>query len=155
MLNWNDRESIKEFIKQNNIKDIIQLNNVIDAVYNISEDGIRRAIAEITSGKGFDLVAECAGVEGAFDTCVELVRVGGTVYAYGWHVHPETISPYNWHTKHFKLLSNAWVAHNPFDTERFKHMSEIAIKWLERGLWRVNPLIKGITSIAIIVQVLL
>jgi hypothetical protein len=29
MLDWNDRESIKEFIKQNNIKDIIQLNNVI------------------------------------------------------------------------------------------------------------------------------
>jgi len=29
MLDWNDRESIKEFIKQSNIKDIIQLNNVI------------------------------------------------------------------------------------------------------------------------------
>lgn len=29
MLDWNDRESIKEFIKQNNIKDIIQLNNFI------------------------------------------------------------------------------------------------------------------------------
>jgi len=118
-----------------------------DAVYNIAEDGIRRAIAEVTSGRGFDLVAECAGVEGAFDTCVELVRVGGTVYAYGWHVHTETISPYNWHTKHFKLLSNAWVAQNPFDTERFKRMAETAIKWLERGLWRVDPLIKDIISI--------
>ena len=29
MLNWNDRESISEFIKQNNIKDIVQLNGVI------------------------------------------------------------------------------------------------------------------------------
>jgi putative transposase len=29
MLNWNDRESIREYIKQNNIKDIIQLNGVI------------------------------------------------------------------------------------------------------------------------------
>ncbi len=29
MLDWNDREAIKEFIKQNNIKDIIQLNNFI------------------------------------------------------------------------------------------------------------------------------
>lgn len=29
MLDWNDRETIKEFIKQNNIKDIIQLNNFI------------------------------------------------------------------------------------------------------------------------------
>ena len=26
MLNWNDRESVREYIKQNNIKDIIQLN---------------------------------------------------------------------------------------------------------------------------------
>ena len=118
-----------------------------DAVYNIAEDGVRRAVSEITSGKGFDLIAECAGVEGAFDTCVELVRVGGTVYAYGWHVHPETISPYIWHTKHFKLLSNAWAAQYPFDTERFKHMAETSIKWLERGLWRVDPLIKGITAI--------
>jgi len=29
MLDWNDRESIREFIKDNDIKDIIQLNNVI------------------------------------------------------------------------------------------------------------------------------
>jgi L-iditol 2-dehydrogenase len=118
-----------------------------DAVYNIAEDGVNRALTEITSGKGFDVVAECAGVEGAFDTCVELVRVGGTVYAYGWHVQPETINPYVWHTKHFRLLSNAWVAQSPFDTERFKRMAETSIRWLERGLWRVDPLIKSITAI--------
>ena len=29
MLDWNDRESIREYIKQNNIKDIIQLNTSI------------------------------------------------------------------------------------------------------------------------------
>jgi hypothetical protein len=29
MLDWNDRVTIKEFIKENDIKDIIQLNNVI------------------------------------------------------------------------------------------------------------------------------
>jgi transposase-like protein len=29
MLDWNDRESIREYIKQNNIKDIIQLNDAI------------------------------------------------------------------------------------------------------------------------------
>ena len=29
MLDWNDRESVREYIKQNNIKDIIQLNNAI------------------------------------------------------------------------------------------------------------------------------
>jgi len=117
-----------------------------DAVYNVMEDGVRRAVAEITVGKGFDVVAECAGVEGAFDTCVDLVRTGGTVYAYGWHVSPETINPYTWHTKHFRLLSNAWVASSPFDTERFKRMAEVAIRWLERGLWRVAPLVKGITA---------
>jgi len=43
-------------------------------------------------------------------------------------------------------LSNAWVAHFPFDRERFKRMAETAIRWLERGLWRVDPLIKGITA---------
>jgi putative transposase len=29
MLDWNDRESVREYIKQNNIKDIIQLNSAI------------------------------------------------------------------------------------------------------------------------------
>jgi transposase-like protein len=29
MLDWNDRESIREYIKQNNIKDMIQVDNVI------------------------------------------------------------------------------------------------------------------------------
>jgi hypothetical protein len=29
MLDWNDRESIREYIKQNNIRDIIQLNDAI------------------------------------------------------------------------------------------------------------------------------
>lgn len=29
MFNWNDRESIREYLKQNNIKDIVQLNGVI------------------------------------------------------------------------------------------------------------------------------
>ena len=29
MLDWNDRESVREYIKQNNIKDIIQLNTSI------------------------------------------------------------------------------------------------------------------------------
>jgi len=117
-----------------------------DAVYNVMEDGVRRAVAEATGGQGFDMVAECAGVEGAFDTSVELVRVGGTVYAYGWHVRPETINPYIWHTKHFRLLSNAWVANSPFDRERFKRMAETSIHWLERGFWRVDPLIKDITA---------
>ena len=74
------------------------------------------------------------------------MRVAGTVYAYGWHVQPETIHPYNWHTKHFRLLSNAWVSPSPFDVERFKRMAETALAWLERGLWRVAPLINGVTS---------
>ena len=116
------------------------------AVYNVQDDGVSRAVAEITDGNGFDVVAECAGVEGALGTCVDLVRPGGTVYAYGWHVQPETIRPYNWHTKYFRLLSNAWTAPFPFDVERFKRMAETAIRWLERGLWRVDPLIKGITA---------
>lgn len=73
-------------------------------------------------------------------------QASGTVYAYGWHVQPETIHPYAWHNKHFRLLSNAWVAAFPFDTERFKRMAQVALRWLERGLWRVDPLIKGVTA---------
>jgi hypothetical protein len=38
------------------------------------------------------------------------------------------------------------VAPFPFDQERFKRMAETAIQWLERGLWRIEPLIKGITA---------
>ena len=104
-----------------------------------------RALTEVSGGQGFDLVAECAGVPGVFDTCVDLVRVGGTVYAFGWHTQPETIHPYTWHTKHFRLLSNAWTAALPFDVERFKRMCEVALLWLSKGLWRVAPLVGEIT----------
>lgn len=117
-----------------------------DAAYNVTEDGVARAVKEVTGGQGFDVVAECAGVQGAFDTCVDLVRAGGTVYSFGWHVAPETIRPYQWHAKHFRLLSNAWTAPFPFDVERFKRMCETSLRWLEQGLWRVDPLIKGITA---------
>jgi len=116
-----------------------------DAAYNVDEDGTTRALRDVTGGQGFDLVAECAGTQGVFDTCVDLVRVGGTVYAYGWHTEPETIHPYTWHTKHFRLLSNAWTPPFPFDVERFKRMCEVALRWLRDGLWRVDPLIEEVT----------
>ncbi|MBI3921983.1 MAG: zinc-binding dehydrogenase, partial [Armatimonadetes bacterium] len=74
----------------------IALDLGADASYNVAEDGVRRAVTDFTKGQGFDLVAECAGVLGALETCVVLVRVGGSVYAYGWHTQPETFHPYHW-----------------------------------------------------------
>ncbi len=35
MFNWNDRESIREYIKQNNIKDIVQLNDIIKKMMGV------------------------------------------------------------------------------------------------------------------------
>ena len=113
------------------------------AAFNVTEDGVHRAVTEITADKGFDVVIECAGVEGVWDTCVDLVRTNGSVFAYGWHTRPETINPCKWH-KGFNVLSNS--TSSTFDMTRWWHMCEVSIEWLRRGFWRVDKLITGITA---------
>jgi len=81
----------------------------VDAIYNVSGDGMQTALQELTKGNGFDTVIECAGVEGAFDTATELVRPGGTIYSYALHVQPEKINPQPWHWKGCRILNNNWM----------------------------------------------
>jgi threonine dehydrogenase-like Zn-dependent dehydrogenase len=117
-----------------------------DVSYNVAEDGIARGVREVTGGRGFDLVIECAGTAGVFDACVDLVRWAGSVYAYAWHTKPETINPCNWHNKMFTLRSNSWIVPFGFDHERFLHMCDTSLRWLQRGLLRMDKLVKGITA---------
>ena len=117
-----------------------------DASYNVAKDGVARGIREVTGGRGFDMVIECAGNEGVLDSCAHMVRNAGTVYVYAWHTRPEVINPCEWHGKMFRLLSNAWTGTVEFDHERFLRMSEVAIRWLQRGLLRMDKLVKGITA---------
>ncbi|MBM3242798.1 zinc-binding dehydrogenase [Candidatus Poribacteria bacterium] len=119
----------------------------VDAIYNVSGDGVQIALRELTNGNGFDTVIECAGVEGAFDTATELVRPGGTIYSYALHVQPEKINPQPWHWKGFRILNNNWMFPFTIPSERIKRLAEIGLDWVRRGFWSMDELITGITPL--------
>jgi L-iditol 2-dehydrogenase len=111
-----------------------------DRVYNVRENGVDRALQEITEGRGFDLVIECAGMAGAFDTATQLVRRRGTIYSYGVHALPETIDLLPWHLKGPRILNN-WSEPVPEERERQRRYAEIGLDWAGRGWLQLNDLI--------------
>ena len=111
-----------------------------DRVYNVREQGVSRAVQELTDGRGFDLVVECAGMAGAFDTSTQLVRRRGTIYSYGVHARPETIDLLPWHLKAPRILNN-WSQPVPDERERQKRFAEIGLDWAGRGWLQLGDLI--------------
>jgi L-iditol 2-dehydrogenase len=111
-----------------------------DRVYNVLEQGVDRALQEMTDGGGFDLVLECAGMAGAFDTATELVRRRGTIYSYGVHALPETIDLLPWHLKGPRILNN-WSDPVPDEKERQRRYAEIGLDWAGRGWLQLGDLI--------------
>lgn len=118
-----------------------------DGTYNTSEGGVAQAVEELTGGTGFDLVFEVAGVQGALDTATELVRHAGTIYVYGLHVRPETIDVKTWHYKCPRIQNNHWLYPFPFEAERWRRLGEIGLDMLDRGVFRCDGIITGITAL--------
>ena len=118
-----------------------------DGAYDVREDGVARAVAELTGGTGFDVVFEAAGVQGALDTATELVRPYGTIYVYGLHVRPETLNVRLWHYKSPRIQNNHWVYPVPFADERWTRLGEIGLDMLARGVYQCEGIIQGITAL--------
>lgn len=57
---------------------------------NVGERNAQMATADVTEGRGADVVIECVGSVPAFDSALEAVRRGGTVVVIGVYVH-ETV----------------------------------------------------------------
>jgi threonine dehydrogenase-like Zn-dependent dehydrogenase len=53
---------------------------------NVKERNPQMAVAELTEGRGADVVIEAVGSESAFDTAVEVVRRGGVICVVGMYV---------------------------------------------------------------------
>jgi (R,R)-butanediol dehydrogenase/meso-butanediol dehydrogenase/diacetyl reductase len=54
------------------------------------EDAVEQ-IAELSQGRGADVVLECAGVPGSLSSAIELSRPGGTVVLLGFHAGSESV----------------------------------------------------------------
>ena len=118
-----------------------------DGVCRPAEDGIARAVAELTGGTGFDLVFEVAGVQGGLDTATELVRHAGTIYVYGLHVRQETLNIKAWHTKCPRIQNNHWQYPVEFGAERWRRLGAIGLDMLARGMYCCDEIITGITGL--------
>lgn len=111
-----------------------------DSAYNVREGEVDRALEEMTGGRGFDLVIECAGAPGAFDTATHLVRRRGTIYSFGLHAQPEIIDTLPWHLKGPRILNN-WSEPAQDQTERHRRFAAIGLDWAARGWWKLDDLI--------------
>lgn len=118
-----------------------------DGAYCLAEDGVARAVAELTDGEGFDVVIEAAGVQGALDTATELVRPAGTIYVYGLHVRPETLNVKVWHTKCPRIQNNQWVYPIEFPQRRWCRLGQIGLDLQARGVYDCREIITGITAL--------
>lgn len=119
----------------------------VDGAYNLAEDGVARAVAELTGGEGFDVIIEAAGVQGALDTATELVRHAGTIYVYGLHVRPETINVKAWHYKSPRIQNNLWTYPISFPEERWRRLGQIGLDLQTRGVYNCDEIITGITAL--------
>ncbi len=56
---------------------------------------------------GFDVVIEASGVKGTLTTATQMVRTGGVLNIFGWHVGEATVPTHEWHYKGLTVLNTA------------------------------------------------
>lgn len=102
---------------------------------NPMRDNLRELVLELTDGKGADLVVEAVGQNtGTINDCLDLVRRGGTILAFG--IADENIYPFryrDWFMKNVTLISTVGPdVQNDFN---------LSLRWIAEGRVDVRPLI--------------
>ena len=67
----------------------------VDSVWNVEKDDVPAAAAELTGGRGADLVVEASGAEGGIGLAVRIVRKKGRIAAIGLTGRPGVAFPYD------------------------------------------------------------
>jgi alcohol dehydrogenase len=63
-----------------------------DVTVDSRDEDVATLVAELTGGDGVDVAIEAAGTPSSFQSCVEIVRVGGTVANIGVHAAPVNLA---------------------------------------------------------------
>lgn len=103
-----------------------------DEIINVSTEDAAQRMMQITRGRGYDVVYECAGSPYSAQTCLRLVRKTGQYSQVGLYGAPV---PFD----HDLALKKEVHVVNSFASERSSW--EIAIRLMERGVLRLDELI--------------
>ncbi len=62
-----------------------------DEVLNPKEVNVKKAIYDLTNGRGVDFAFECGGTESSLQTCIDITKPGGTIISIALHENPVTL----------------------------------------------------------------
>lgn len=77
-----------------------------DCYLTNSEDG-QRAIADIISNGGADIVVECSGSQPGLSLATKLATSGGTISNFAWHRAERVVDASPWHLKGISIINTA------------------------------------------------
>ncbi|MBS7642467.1 MAG: zinc-binding dehydrogenase [Candidatus Bathyarchaeia archaeon] len=83
-----------------------------------------------------DVVIEASGAKGTIHTATELLRPGGKLILFGWHVEDEIVPTSLWHTKGLVILNTS-----PAFSLDFNRDFHDAVKLLKKGVFDQSLLI--------------
>lgn len=121
-----------------------------DHIINSTKADAYKAAMEITSGKGFDLVAQTAAyidptVEEYMNLATELVRPMGTLIFQGDFLQPVTLNDiHRWHHQSLDIRSLGW---RHYTHQLLETWSPACLRVLQHELVKVRPLITSTFSL--------
>lgn len=77
-------------------------------------DAFRARVLELTDGLGADLLYECTGAAGLFQSSAELVRRGGTLALLGYPMTSSEVSYGDWQSRELTVVGSLAYAHSDF-----------------------------------------
>ncbi|MCX8161545.1 MAG: zinc-binding dehydrogenase [Candidatus Bathyarchaeota archaeon] len=106
-----------------------------DYTVNAREADVVEEVRKIFGGD-VDVVIEASGASGTIHTATELLRPGGKLVLFGWHIEDETVPTSLWHTKGLRILNTS-----PAFSRDFNKDFHDAVKLLRKGVFDQKPLI--------------
>ena len=101
-----------------------------DLTVNLQKEDLKKVIADLTGGKGADVVVEAAGTESSFNAATEIIKHNGKFVLYSWVTQPITLNISRWHDDGLEFINTCLVHHS----------------WRERYVWTppsLRPIVQG------------
>ena len=114
-----------------------------DICLNTKDEGFKEVVAQVTNGKGFEMVIETAGVEFTEKLCLEIAANKGNVMFIGTPSKPISLQPREFEHINRKELTvrGSWMSYSaPFPGREW----ELAGYYFEKGLIYTEKLIDRI-----------
>lgn len=109
-----------------------------DLTLDPTENDIVEVLADLTKGKGVDVVVEAAGNEKAMNDCSAVLKHNGIFALYSWITQPVNLNISRWHDDGFQIRSTCLVHHT---IQERMIWTGWALRPVAQGLVNIKPLI--------------